>query len=132
MNPMEPATDETVRLPLAEEFATVGKQKVATGKVTIRTSTEIHEELVSEALTHEHVEVERVRIDRIVESVPQLRTEGDVTIVPVVEERIVVSKHLVLVEEVRIRRRSEIEQVDLSIPLRRQVARVVDDTQVDR
>jgi stress response protein YsnF len=42
---------------------------------------------------------------RIVETAPEIRTEGDVTILPVVEEVLVVEKRLVLKEELHIRRR---------------------------
>ena len=116
--------DGLVRVPLAEESLHVSKDLVTTGKTTVRTETETYEHLVYEQLTHEHVDIERVPIDRIVDTAPQLRTEGDVTIVPVVEERIVVTKHLVLVEEVRIRRRVEVERVELPVTLRKQVAHV--------
>jgi hypothetical protein len=48
------------------------------------------------------VSVERVPIGIIVDSAPQVQTEGDATILPVLEERLVVEKRLVLIEKVRI------------------------------
>jgi stress response protein YsnF len=42
---------------------------------------------------------------RMVETAPEIRTESDVTILPVVEEVLVVEKRLVLKEELHIRRR---------------------------
>ena len=48
--------------------------------------------------------VERVPVDQFVDEAPQVRTEGDVTIIPVLEERYVLEKRLVLVEELHIRR----------------------------
>ena len=112
----------TVAIPLIEEVATVDKQAVVTGRVTVRTMTELHEEIVQEELADENVEVTRIPIDRVVETMPQLRTEGEVTIVPVFEERLAVTKQLVLVEEVHIRRRRSVEQVEVPVTLRRQIA----------
>ena len=66
------------------------------------------------------VDVVRVPIDRVVERAPEVRTEGDVTIVPVLEEVMFVEKKLVLKEELHIRRRTETETVDVPITLRRQ------------
>jgi stress response protein YsnF len=62
------------------------------------------EQLVDEELTHERVEVERVPIRRPVDVAPPVREEGDITIIPVVEEIVVVERRLILKEDVWIRR----------------------------
>lgn len=113
-----------VAVPLAEERATVAKHAVATGRVTVRTTTEMRHELLREELAEEIVAVKRVPIDRIVETPPAIRTEGDVTIVPVFEERLTVTKQLVLVEEVHITRRRSVETVEIPVTLHKQVAEV--------
>jgi hypothetical protein len=60
-----------------------------------------------------------VRCDRVVDQASPIRTEGDVTIVPVYEEVLV--KQLVLKEELRITRRSTIERADSgAVVLRRE------------
>ena len=59
-------------------------------------------------------------VDREVEAAPEIRTDGDVTIIPVVEERIIVAKQLVLKEEIHIRRRRSVETVQIPVSLRRQ------------
>ena len=56
------------------------------------------------------------------ESAPQIRTEGDVTIVPVLEEVLVVEKRLVLKEELHIRRRIITETVEVPVTLHKQRA----------
>ena len=48
--------------------------------------------------------IERVPVGEFVDAVPAVREEGDVTILPVVEEVVVTTRRLRLVEEVRIRR----------------------------
>ena len=109
-------------LPLAEETATVEKREIVTGKVRVRTITETLEELTKANLQSGTVEVTRVPIDKVVDMAPEIRTEGDLTIVPVLEEVLVVTKQLVLKEELHIRRRVETEAVEVPIKRRKQRA----------
>jgi stress response protein YsnF len=53
---------------------------------------------------------------------PRIRTEGDVTIFPVVEEVVVVEKRLCLKEEVRITKRVTTELTETPITVRKQRA----------
>ena len=117
---MTDVSDETLRL--AEESLVVSKRPVVTGKVRVQTQTELVEEVASLNLDSDEVEVERVAIDREIDHVPDVRTEGDVTIVPVVEEIVVVEKRLVLKEEIRITRRRASETVEVPVTLRKQRA----------
>ncbi|WP_133479723.1 YsnF/AvaK domain-containing protein [Cognatilysobacter segetis] len=105
-----------ITLPVVQEELSVGKQRVDTGIVRVRTTTSEHEELVQMPLEREDVIVERVAIGRPVDAPLDVRQEGDVTIVPVHEETIVVHRQLVLKEELHIRRR--IATVDASQPVR--------------
>ena len=109
-------------IPLAEEVAAVSVRRVATGRVEVRTLTDTFEETVRATLGRETVEVTRVAVDRQVETAPAIRTEGDVTIVPVLEEILVVEKRLVLKEEIHIRRTARTEQFEIPVTLRRQRA----------
>jgi stress response protein YsnF len=109
-------------LPLVEETATVHKREVVTSKVRVRTITDTTEELARANLQSDSVEVTRVPVDKAVETAPEIRTEGDVTIVPVLEEVLVVTKQLVLKEELHIRRRVETETVEVPVTLRKQRA----------
>lgn len=91
---------------LAREELEIGKRKVETGRVRIHKVVREHEETVEERLLHEEVDVQRVPVDRILDGPVQPRFEGEVLVIPVVEERVVVQKRLVLVEELHVRRRS--------------------------
>ena len=113
---------ETEVVPLLQEEVHIGKREVSAGKVRIRTATEAFEEIARETLQGETVEVTRVPVDRIVDEVPQTRTEGGVTIVPVLEEVLFVEKRLVLKEELHIRRQATTETVEVPVTLRRQRA----------
>ncbi|MBA1159124.1 YsnF/AvaK domain-containing protein [Microvirga sp. Marseille-Q2068] len=109
-------------IPLVEETATISKRQVVPGRVRVRTITDTVEELAHADVQREDVEVTRVPIDRMVETAPEIRTEGDVTIVPVLEEVLVVEKRLVLKEELHIRRRVAAETVEVPVTLRKQRA----------
>ena len=109
-------------VPLMEEAVSVAKREVTTGTVRVTTRTSTREEIAEATLEHDAVEVIRVPIDLPIGTIPPVRTEGETTIFPVVEERLVVSKQLVLVEELHIRRRIEQEVVRTPVQLRRQDA----------
>ncbi|MFC0388724.1 DUF2382 domain-containing protein [Muricoccus vinaceus] len=96
------ATAETV-IPLVEETLQVSKRLVETGRVRISLTTEVVEEVLRETLRSRYAEVERRPVGRVVTEAPAVRQEGNVIIVPVVEEVLVVEKRLMLREEVHLR-----------------------------
>jgi uncharacterized protein (TIGR02271 family) len=98
-----PETGEKVVLPLHVEDLSVERRAVKRN-VRVRVQTTSHERLVDEALTHEKVEIERIAVNRPVDVVPPIREEGDLTVISVVEEVLVVEKRLVLKEEIHLRR----------------------------
>lgn len=116
------ASSETEVVALAEEEVRLGKRMVTTGKVRVRTVVDIETELAKATLAGETVEVTRTPVDRIVDQAPGIRVEDDVTIIPVMEEVLIVEKRLVLKEEVRIRRVATTEDVEIPVELRKQHA----------
>ncbi len=112
--------DEKLVIPIIEEEAFLDKRVVETGKVRISKRISEHEELIDEPLFREEVTVERVPVNQYVDQPPQVRHEGDVMIIPVVQEQLVMQKRLVLVEELRVRKQViEIHQPQ-SVTLRRE------------
>lgn len=101
-------------VPVVHEVLDVQKRWVQSGRVQVKKVVHQHEEVVDEPLLREEVEVERIAINRAVDGPVAVRHEGDVMIVPVLEEVLVVEKRLVLKEELHIRRR----QVEGSEPQR--------------
>ena len=123
----EPKGEEVTVLPILEETLHVSKREVVTGRVRVRTVTDLSEERVRQELSGQHVEVERVPVDVLIErdaAPPEPRTEGDVTIVPILEEVLVVEKRLLLKEELRITRHRTTNVTEVAIPLRKQRAEV--------
>lgn len=119
---LQDAIAETEVIPLAEEELRVGKRQVTTGKVRISTKVDVVEELARATLDTETVEVTRVPVDRMVDQPPGIRTENDVTIIPILEEVLVVEKRLVLKEELHVRKRTTAEDFEAPVQLRRQSA----------
>ncbi|MBP2313684.1 YsnF/AvaK domain-containing protein [Azospirillum soli] len=99
----ERSSDEQV-LPLHEEVLSVGKRAVERAQVRITTEVRERQETVEQDLDRESVEVVRVPVGRPVDAAPEPRQEGDVLIVPILEEELVVTKRLVLKEELHIRK----------------------------
>ena len=126
--PNDPVSEDV--LPIVEETLHLGTRERVTGKVRVSTTTDIVEEIARADLRSDLVDVTRVAVGRQVDAVPEVRTEGDVVIVPVVEEILVVEKRLVLKEELHIRRRVETESVEVPVELRKQRA-VVERLPVD-
>ena len=107
---------------LLQEEMHIHKRQVVTGKVRIRTNVDSVDELASATLDEEQVSVTRVPVGQVVTEVPTIRTENGVTIVPVLEEVLVVEKQLVLREELHISRDVTTETVEVPVTLRRQRA----------
>ena len=124
VDPAATHVDRETVIPVFEEELSVAKRVVETARVQVSRITHQHQQLVDELLQLEKVEVERVPIDRPIETMPSIRQEGDVTIVPVVEEILKVERRLVLKEEVHIRRVKQTERHQELVTLRRQEALV--------
>jgi uncharacterized protein (TIGR02271 family) len=119
----EPSTQNDQRqivLPLHEEKVQVGKQRVVTGSVRISTVTREREQLVDELLGREDVEIERRPVGKEITRAPAVRRAGNTIIIPMIEEVLVVSRRLVLKEEIRIRLVQKKERSRQRVTLRKQ------------
>jgi uncharacterized protein (TIGR02271 family) len=124
--PDQPVSQDTSSevevIALAEEEVRLDKRMVTTGKVRVRTIVDVETELAKATLDGETVEVTRVPINRIVDQAPGIRVEDNVTIIPVLEEILIVEKRLVLKEDVHIRKLATTEDVEIPVELRKQHA----------
>src|SRR3712207_5522816 len=117
---VEAAEDERseVRVPIAEERLQVSTQPVELGDVRIHKHVDQVEEVVREPLIRGDVVIERVKTRQRVEGPVGPRQEGDWLVVPIVEERLLVQKILVVTEEIRIRQRPVTEVQEIRETLR--------------
>ncbi|WP_375383045.1 YsnF/AvaK domain-containing protein [uncultured Sphingomonas sp.] len=110
--------DRSLRIPIFEESATIDKVRVQTDAVRIRTSVEERDVSVEEVLTQGALKIERFKLDREIEVAPPVREDGNVTIISLVEERLVAEKRLFVVEEIHITREVVQERVAIPVTLR--------------
>ena len=124
----EQQSGETLRVPIAEERLVPDKRMAEQGEVRLHKRVEYVEERAQQPVTRQEVVVERVPVDRPIDQPPEVRTEGEYLIVPVVEERLVVQRQLVLKEELRILRRNVRDVEEVRALLRREAVDVEDET----
>ncbi len=111
-----------MKIPLFEETMSVSKHVVPTSRVQVSRVTHSHEQLIDELLNREEIEIQRTPIDQVIDTMPPIRQDEDVMVIPVVEEVVRVERHLVLKEEVRIRRIRTTERFQDRVTLRKQEA----------
>jgi uncharacterized protein (TIGR02271 family) len=119
------------RVPLLEEQLEFGTRTVDLGEIQVHKSVEETEEVRTGQLNREDVQVERVRVDRRVTEPEVSRQEGEWLVIPIMEEVFVVEKHLMVTEEIRIRKRLVTEEAEVRDTVRREHA-TVEDTRVPR
>ena len=114
------ASGETRVLPVMEEQLDIRKVAVETGAVRVRKI--VHEEsrTVDMSLMQEEVSITRVPVNKVVEDKFHSRQEGDTLVIPIFKE--VITRHLVLVEEVRITTRRNPETSTQQVSLKREEA----------
>jgi len=120
----EPGGAESNVLQLFAEDVDVSRQTVETGRVRVAKVTRVRDHIVDEQLARTTVEVERIPIGRVIDAIPAVREDGDLMVVPVVEETVVVERRLVLKEELHIRRVQTQERLRDTVKLRYQTAEV--------
>ncbi|HEU0134037.1 MAG TPA: YsnF/AvaK domain-containing protein, partial [Allosphingosinicella sp.] len=116
--------EEVAAIPLVEERLEVGKRQVESGRVKVRVAVDTREEMVPAELRHDEVEIRRVPRNVPVTELQGVRLEGDTTVIPVVEEQLVVEKRLVLVEEIHVVRRARTEVEQIPVVLRSERAEI--------
>lgn len=112
-------------VPVVQEQVTVGKRTEESGSVVVHVTPRTTTEVVDVPLAEEHAEVERVPVNRFVPGPVPVRQEGDVTIVPVYEEVLVVERRLMLKEEIHVRRRQQTRVERQEVALRTEEVRVM-------
>jgi uncharacterized protein (TIGR02271 family) len=124
VDPRDGRREQTEVIPLVEEHLSVGKREVERARVRVHVQVNQREELVRQELARDDVTIERVPQNVRLTDIPQMRTEGTTTIIPIVEEVLVTEKMLVLVEEIHIHRRLTTETHEIPVMLRSEHAEV--------
>ncbi|MBF6612085.1 MAG: YsnF/AvaK domain-containing protein [Chloroflexi bacterium] len=109
-------TGEHIVVPLAEEELQVVKQWVEAGTIVLRKRVQEETKTVPVELAYEEVQVDRVPVNKVLADgeAAAPRQEGDVWIIPVVEEELVVTKRRVVREELRVNKRRVLTRQEVS------------------
>lgn len=124
-------TTDKVIIPVVEEQVTVGKRVVE--KATVRVSKSVHEftQQVSVSLMNEEVVVLHFEKNEFVDTPPPaVRYEGDVMIISVLKEVPVVTKRMMLVEEVHVSTKKNQKNETVDVVLKREEV-TVDRTEIN-
>ncbi|MBV8730683.1 MAG: YsnF/AvaK domain-containing protein [Acidobacteriia bacterium] len=125
--PSQPAAAPSRRervVPVIEEEIIVSRRPVKTGSVRVEKHVIREAKKINLQRTREVVEVHRVPRNRVVRSIPPVRKIGSTLIVPVVEEEIVLTKRLVLKEELHVVKRTVKEETEQTVPIDKEVVRI--------
>lgn len=107
-------------VPLIEEQLEVSKRTVATRVVRLDKRVQAFDVRLDEPLAVVSWKVDRTAVGQVVEVAPPVRQEGDMTIYPILEEQLVLTKQLVLIEEVRVSREVFERRDTSTVTLRRE------------
>ena len=110
---------DQIVVPVVEEQAVIRRAATEHGRVRVQQTTSSREAVAQDTVSRTNAEVDRVAINRVVDEVPEIRSEGDLLYIPVIEEELVVTKRLILREEIVVRRTVETETVRIPVTLRR-------------
>jgi uncharacterized protein (TIGR02271 family) len=118
---------QTIRIvPIVQEELVVEKQKRETGRVRVHKQVHTRQETVDEPGYIEEVSYERVPVNEIIDAPRTAHFEGNTFVIPLIEEELVITKRLVLREELRITKKRKLTRTKQDVTLRKE------DVTVDR
>ena len=133
-NEIETFTDDKqnrgdIRIPVIHEKLIADKKSIETGKVLISKKVVKETSSIDQKLIAEQVVINRKEINQYVDAAPPaVRQEGDVTIISVVKEVLVVEKKLMLVEEIHVTKQKTEVNEHQEITLRREQVDITKDS----
>ena len=112
-------------LPVVEEEIYHTRRQVKTGSVRVEKRVVSETKEITAPLIRDIVEVRRVPRNRIVQTIPPARQVGSTLIIPVIEEQIVITKHMILKEEIHVVKRRVKELKRHQIPIAKETVQIV-------
>lgn len=106
------------------EALDIQKRIKLTGVVRLEKTVRNSDAVGDEILTSNSITVERRAVNKYLDEAVTIRQEGNTTIIPVMEEIVIVSKQLVLKEEIRITNHRQQSLHHETIPLRAEEVQV--------
>jgi len=122
-----PPNDDVLNLPVYEEELFVRKRPVVLGKIHVHKGVESEERHVSLPVYHEETIIDHLSPDQF--DLAQSRKNPNETYIPVVEERLVVQKQMVVKEYLRVRKQLVPEQQEVNETVRHETVRLTEERQ---
>ena len=107
-------------IPIVEERLDISKRTVETAKIRLQKVVQEFDAVVDEPLAVRTYDIEHVLLNTPIETAPAVRTEGDTVVYPLIEERLILTKQLILKEEVRVTHRDTERRDQQTVALRRE------------
>jgi uncharacterized protein (TIGR02271 family) len=121
--------EEELRVQRSEEELRAGVREQEAGRVNVKKSVRTEREVVRVPRRREEVDIERVPVEgeaRETSGATEANIGEDEVVVQVFEEEIVVSKRVVLKEEIRLRKRVAWDEETVEVDLRKEEVEVDD------
>jgi len=115
---------EEIIVPVVAEQLHVDAVPVLKGGVRVVKRVVEQEYLIDQELRRDHVEVKRVKVNRVVDGPQQAVQSGNTTIIPIVEEVLRIERQWVVTEEIHLTRTEETGVHQEKIVLNREEATV--------
>lgn len=116
--------NKDVVIPVIREEVDADAVPVITGGVRVTKRVESHDEIVEQELRKSHVEVKRVKTNRVVDGPQPAQRVGDTLIIPVVSEVLRIEKQWIVTEEIHITETQQSETVQNAVTLNEERAEV--------
>jgi len=116
-------------VPIVKEEARIDKRPKLRATYSFQKETDVRNIEQSVFLKEDSIDINEISVEKEIKSYPKIRTEGDVTIIPVVREEEVVSKKLILEKEVHITKKRDVKKKDIQIDIRTENLKITKDTQ---
>lgn len=106
---------DDIVVPVVKEELTVGAIPVQTGSVRVTKRIDQRNETFHQELRRAHVEVKRIKTERVVDGPQPIEKSGNTLIIPVVTERLRIEKQWVVTEEIHLTQIEEREAFDQTV-----------------
>ena len=123
-SPLNVESADEIVVPVLEEDVIASAKPVKTGAVRVEKHVEKRLRKLEMPLVDEKVEIRRVPVNRVVTEMPGTRRQGETIIIPVVEEELIISKRLVIREEIHLIRHRTKRRVTKEVTVHREIAKV--------
>ena len=120
---------EDLRVQRSEEEASAGVREREAGRVSARKSVHTEREVVRVPKRREEVEIKRIPVEGEASGATEADIGEDEVVLQVFEEEVVVTKRVVLKEEIRLRKRVAWDEEIVEVDLRKEEVELDDSTE---